>query len=237
MARIKKSQSIWSITIENIPYKDITIARKKTSYSIDKNKEIITLSRLKRTGQLTIEQYEELFWEKPYLSQNIKYYKVVKVSSWLRMRFDNFDKFKNWYYIYHHKNYKSVKHYHNYTNIDNIIKFKKLKDINIVNIHFDDESIHRYDNLNLNQLIKADWVMTKWDNYYFIETDMWTENYETLKEKDYNYFKLIINLKEKDNFKNYKVVLFTSKIRMLNLKNNNVFENLDKYNLIEYYPN
>jgi len=39
-----------------------------------------------------------------------------------------------------------------------------------------------------------------------------------MKEKDENYIQLIKLLKEKDNFKNFKVILYTSKTRILSFK-------------------
>ena len=72
---------------------------------------------------------------------------------------------------------------------------------------------------------------------YFIETDMTTESYNIYEEKDNKYYEYIRNLKNKDYFKNFKVILFTSALRIMKIQKNNIFKKLGSNNLIEYYTN
>jgi len=222
-----------SIYIENLPYESVVKRKPKLNYA----KEKVIIARLKRTWPISIRQYEELFWEKIYFSTKMKFFRVKEILSTLTNRFSNINGFLAEVIIYHPSNFKSVKLYHNYTNIENIIKVKKKHEIHILNVHFDDENINKVDGVIWNEFLRADWVLVKDDTIYFIETDMGNEKYSILKEKDSNYISVISQLQKKGMYKNYKVLLFTKRTRIVNLKKNNVMENLDSNSLIEYYEN
>jgi len=220
------------IVCKFIPYSELINSHKR----INKEKEELIIHRLKRTWQISTVQYKELFGEEPYFSPKLKYYKIIEISDSLRIKFDNFDNFRKSIYMYY-ININTRRPYHNYTNIDNIIEFKKNNNINLLNIHFDDENFIKYDESYKNSLIRADWVVIKDNYYYFIETDLWTENYNILRDKSEKYYKLINLLKDNDPLFNYKLIFFTTYSRIFNLKKEKVFEKLDNMDLIEYYPN
>lgn len=231
MKKHYKSTHISPIETEQLWLKDM-ITRKRAHNRLN---EKTTIARVKRTWPISSRQYEELFGEEPFYTDKLKYFKIINISDTMRSKQANIHKFKSEKFIYLPSNPKTVKFYHNYTNIDNIIHYKKKKNINIINIRFDDEFFHILVNWINEKYIKPDWILLKWNTIYFLETDMWTETYSRLKEKDEAYIKMIRKLEKEKDFEKFKVLLYTTNTRVINLHKQNTFENLSKNGLIEYY--
>jgi len=231
MVKVYKHNRISSINSTLLSIKDV-IRRLPLK---DIKREKITLANLKATWPISEQQYISLFETKPYYSSKLGFIKINSIWDRSNYRLPNAWKFIGSILMYHPSNIKTTKLYHNFTCIESIINFKEKKDIGFTTISYDDEILLKSNQLGSNKFVKPDWTLVKDDSIYFIEADMWTETYSKLKEKDENYIDIVAWLKKSWDFKNIKIILYTTVKRWINLNKAWVFSNLEKYNLIEYH--
>lgn len=220
-----------SIYTKEIPYKTI-IAKRPNFYKQDSK---IIISRLKRTWTISIDQYTKLFWEKPCFNPKIKFFRIIEVANINKYRHINKRKLFNQVFMGLSWLIKEAKVYHNYININNIISYKNKTGCKIENIFFDWEIKLKNQEYHYKNYITPDATFNLDDKKtYFIETDLWTESYNIVKEKDESYFEFLKLNIEKDQ--EFKIILFSTPTRLYWYKQRKIFENLDMYNLIYYYP-
>lgn len=200
-----------------------------------KEREKITINRLKRTWPITEEHYEGIFEEKMILSKGIKAFEIQEVLSTLQKRCKNFCSFERGRFFYHRSKASHKNLYHNYTVFEKICEYKKKYWINLSWIFFDGE-IQFQTNSYTREFIKPDaTLIDKNKNIYFLEIDMGNEPYQTLREKDKNYSIIIPRLIVSKKYDSINVLFFTKGSRIINLKRNNVFAHLDEKRWISFY--
>ena len=219
-----------TFSLEPIPYN--LIVKKKPKF--DSKKKKIMLNRLKRTGTISIEQYKKLFWEDPYLYSWINFFYVNEIRTNNKYSFMDKQKLLKEKFMKLPGRISDKKLYHNYVNINNIISYKEKNNIETELIHFDSELKLENNKYYYKKYISPDGAIFTDKIIYLFETDLWTESYRTLEEKANSYFNYI-----NKNYKNhqFKLILFTTIIRIFTLNKNPTFINLKNYDLIEYYPN
>lgn len=200
-----------------------------------KEREKITISRLKRTWAITEEHYEGIFEEKMILSKDIKAFEIHEVLSTLQKRCKNFCNFERGRFFYHWSEAKNTNLYHDYTVFEKVCECKKKYWISLSWIFFDGE-IQLQTNRYTREFIKPDAILIdKNKNIYFLEIDIGNESYQTLREKDENYSMVIPRLIVSKKYNSINVLFFTKGSRIINLKRNNVFAHLDYKRWIKFY--
>lgn len=223
-----------SVVINNIAFQNVPKWRNSLRFDYKTEKKMI--SRLKRTGPISIKQYEKLFWEKIVYSRKISYFRIQELLNSVRVRFNNVDDFCSELLVSHHENFKSVKLYHNYTHIDNIIRIKDKYKIPLKGVFFDDELF--LDLLSQwNTALKPDGCLTLKNELFFIETDMGTEKWELIFEKLEKYEKISKEILHKSNYEGINIIFFSSPSRIIKLRESEAVTRLEKLCNIEYYSN
>lgn len=208
---------------------------------VDKEKQRITIERIKRTGTISILQYMKLWWELPYLTEKIWSFNIKEVrNEYKYSMFKHYKTMKESTFIFYKKDYSNTL-LHQYTNINWILKFRKIFDIQMSNIYFDREIKFQYyphpENVNKNEYICPDGVMIKGSTMFLFETDLGTEARRELWEKSYAYMRYLSEEWQYEfkwkKLKSIYVIFHASSNRITKMKMRSYFSCL--WNKIQYF--
>jgi hypothetical protein len=192
----------------------------------DQKKSTITLERISAWLFLTMEQYLNLYWELPYLTDSLSFAKITGN----KLIEDKLIIFPKWRKI------SPFKVIHTYLNNNNVIACME---------RFWAETILFDQSINMpividkieNRILRPDWAILNDHLYCFIETDLATEPSWVLFKKARNYkdyFQQIIQEWNID-YAQIRVCFFTtSQIRLDEIRKRRIFRALEILGVIEY---
>jgi hypothetical protein len=215
------------ISFERVSFWEVEKLFKLGNAAFDKQKAHKTQANIERAGLLTYEQYLSLFWNKPYLTDDLTYFKISH-SPLLEGKIIILP--KKW-------KLHVFKILHTYINNQNIIHLNSEVKWSVI---FDQNISFTIENAFEKKYLKPDGIILKDEKIIFVETDRGKEWNAILKKKSEYYRDFIIQEQEKWNldFNNVQLYFYTiSENRIASIKENKVFHALDMLNLVEYSVN
>lgn len=209
----------------------------------------VTRDRVDITGIMSINQYKALWNEKPALWQALggsKYKNMMsyRINSVIRSTSKTLPKKGLWYFldlpsfrrmmdarIIFWSSTQESRLFHNYSNIDWILYYIKKLRAKASDVLFDGECMIEADKDMFDTFsVRSDAVITKWNTIVFLETDMGTHTFDTLKKKALLYKKIIESGSlQKMGYENIRIAIYSYSRRIHGIEKNKCFDPIEKY--------